>query len=105
MDREKFQNCQPSEEQLKPLAFHKHLCFSVSQFPYLYKFSGVQGPSEKEIMKKMSVFPGQSSPSAASALNNSKVAVKMAKPFYGESQQAKCIVGKHKKTIYSLRRP
>lgn len=102
-NRQKFRNCRPSKEQLKPLAFHKHVCFSVPQFPYLYKFSGGQGPSEKETLKKMSVLPGQGSPSAAPALN-SKVAGKMAMPLYGDRQQVKCILGKHKKTIYSLRR-
>lgn len=35
---------------------------------------------------------------------NSKVAGKMAMPLYGDHQQAKCILGKYKKTIYSLRR-
>lgn len=41
----------------------------MPQFPYLYKFSGGQGPSEKETLKKMSVLPGQGSPSAAPVLH------------------------------------
>lgn len=38
-------------------------------------------------------------------LINSKEAGKMAVPFHGDSQQAQCILGKHKETIYSPRRP
>ena len=47
---------------LKPLVFHKHFYFPVPRFPYLYTFSGVQGPGEKETIKTMCIVPGQGGP-------------------------------------------
>lgn len=56
--------------QLKPLAFHKHLCFPLPRFPHPYEFSGVCGPGEKETIKTTRIILFQRGPSVVLARNN-----------------------------------